>query len=90
MASNLAAEVVNRLMDAFLAEHPEYSQVHRKRLSSDLVGVYDAVLRGTYIAKTEEQLEGESQAAGIARNHYLDLVNMTAHAADDSGPIEPA
>jgi hypothetical protein len=88
MTSEQANEVVNRLLDAFLEEHPGYRQLQRQRLSGDLAGVYDAVVQGTYVAKTEEQLEGESRAAGIARNHYVDLVNMTAHAADDAGPID--
>lgn len=86
--STQATEVVNRLLDTFLGQHPEYAGLRRERLRTHLAGVYDHVMAGTYVAKTEEQLNGESQDAGIARNHYLDLVNMTAHAADDSGPID--
>lgn len=89
-ATPAAMQVADRLTRAFLKEHPEYQKIDRSRLLDNLARVYDEVLRGSYIAKTDEQLEQESQAPGIARNHYLDLINMTAHAADDSGPIKPA
>jgi hypothetical protein len=74
---------VDRLVEGFVSDHPEYEAIDERELHAYLAGVYDEVLQGVYTAKSEERLEAESRHAGISRNHYLDLVNLTTHAAAD-------
>lgn len=73
--------VVSRLIENFQADHPEYGRLDTAPLRDHLVGVFRAVLVGNYTAKSEASLADESRACGITRNHYLDLVNLSAHAA---------
>ena len=78
---------VDRLVERFVNDHPEYEALDERELHAYLACVYDEVLRGVYTAKTEDRLAAESKHAGIARNHYLDLVDLTAHAAANR-PVE--
>ena len=81
-------ETVLRLVEAFMREHPHYAgTINRNALERSLQQVQRDVLSGNYLAKTEDQLAVESNQAGIERNHYLDLVNLTAHACANR-PLE--
>jgi hypothetical protein len=81
-------ESVSRLVDAFRRDHPEYAErLKRQTLCRYLEQVFAEVLRGEHVAKTEERLEAESNAAGIEKADYEALVNLAAHAATDR-PIE--
>ena len=74
-------KAVSRLIQAFVQDHPEYSPGIIGPLELRLSEVYDEVLQGTYVAKSDEKLERESEAVGIDRSHYLDLINLATHAA---------
>ena len=79
---------VSRLVESFERDHPEYfERLNKEALRRFLEQVYAEVLRGEHVAKTEEQLQRESQAAGIEKPDYEALVNLAAHAATDR-PIE--
>jgi len=83
-ANNGATQTVSRLVSDFLAEHPEYRATANVPLLSRLLeSAYDEVAQGRYLGKNEDQLQNESLLTGLARNHYLDLVNLTAHAASN-------
>lgn len=76
------AESVERLIDAFRLDHAGHQadfrvDVLRRRLEQ----VINEVLLGDHRAKTDEALTKESEDIGIDRKDYLDLVNVTAHAA---------
>jgi len=72
-------ETVSRLVE----EYTEYAEtLHHEALQHYLEHVFAEVIRGEHTAKTEEELESESQDAGIERQNYGALVNLTAHAAD--------
>jgi len=77
-------ESVTRLIEAFRRDHAaKLPDLNVVALQSRLEEVYSEVLRGDHLAKTEETLTAESEEVGIERRDYLDLVNMTAHAATD-------
>ena len=80
---------VTRLIDAFVNDHPEYAgTINKKALRRRLETAHEEVLRGDHTAKSDEQLDRESEEAGIKRHEYLDLINMSVHAATDR-PTSP-
>jgi hypothetical protein len=83
-----AHETVLRLVDAFERDVPEYSERLNRDVLCRLLGhVYGEVLQGENLAKTEDQLDEESRAAGIEKPEYEALVNLVTHAATDQ-PIQ--
>lgn len=83
-------ESVSRLIEAFRRDHAaKLPNLNVIALQRRLEQVYSEVLRGDHLAKTDEALTAESEEVGIDRKDYLDLVNMTAHAATDQPRQSP-
>ena len=83
-------ETVTRLIEAFRRDHAaKLPNLNVVALQRRLEQVYAEVLRGEHLAKTDEALTAESEEVGIERSDYLDLVNMTAHAATDQPRQSP-
>lgn len=75
---------VTRLIEAFRRDHAaKLPNLNVVALQRRLEQVYAEVLRGDHLAKSDEALSAEAEEVGIERKDYLDLVNMTAHAATD-------
>jgi hypothetical protein len=80
----MAHEIVAKIRSDFLGEHPEYQATCKVPLLSKLLeSAYEEVVQGRYVGKNEDQLRNESELTGLMRNHYLDLVNLTVHAASN-------
>jgi hypothetical protein len=80
----IAHETAAKIRSDFLSEHPEYQgKCNASLLSKLLESAYEEVAQGRYIGKNEDQLRNESELTGLARNHYLDLVNLTVHSASN-------
>jgi hypothetical protein len=71
------------IVGEFTQQHPELLEtLQADLLQLHLEHVYDAVVRGRFHAKTDEELITESERCGITRQQYEALVNLAAHAAD--------